>query len=1220
MSYNIKGITVKINGDASNLQREINKIKTETSGLDKQMSTLKKSMKGLDGKDFQSMAQYQQLVSTKMQSLTKQANQYQKTLDAMPKSYGAWNKQISSLTARNKELETNIKNGTVSIIGQTQELKSNQAVLKSLGTDWDAYDQKLQSTKTSLLTTQNNLKALGKEFITTNSNVLRAVTSLDNASVALDKVSNSTKYLSIGSAAAIAGATMAAISFEDAWTGVLKTVDGTPAQLEAINNGIKDLATSTSSSYESIAHYAELAGQLGVATDAIVGFTETVTMLGDTTNLVGDEAAQQIAKFANIMIGTEGQTNEYFSRLGSTIVDLGNNFATTEADIMDMSMRLATAGRQVGFTSQDVLGLASALSSVGIKAAAGGGSMSKMLKNVEYAVATNSEALQAFAKVSGMTGEQFVKLWGEDAPTAFGKLLEGIGKSENITKTLDDLGITEVRMSNAMGALAQNTDLYWNAISKANSAFEQNHAMAAEAEKRYGTLKSTLIQTWEAIKQAANELGQSFAPKLEAVANVVKDVVEWFTKLDDSAKDMIANLLLVGVALSPTSKALSKLSKGGSGLIQFFTKGRVSIADFAKSVGLLSEESDVASMSIIGLAKSAAKSGAPMATLSKGASSLLASIGPLAVGLGGTSVALGAVSVALYTAISRSEQAKNAFDKQLASEDAMYATTLKLIEGMDEYNQSIQNHLDTADDYLSSFKEQSTEADMLVDRIGQLTSQEQLNGIQKELLLESIDKLNQIYPELGLYYDENSGKLRDNTGNLYDNIDALKKRISTLQEEAKAEAYANAIKETTQALVEQQLQYEQTSASIEDTRKKMKELWDNSNNGENLDFSQWDALQAKIQELMPEYEGMLDKIKETQTELMNSANILETDGLEVIGESLKNTFQTTAESFTQLGIQIPQNIKDGIMAGSYNYSEASAFTASMLTFQEAINNGMWAGQAIPTTLASKLLEGAPNIAAATMYIDNLMKFSNALVNAGYTGGQIPQEIAQAVANGSMSVEEGTKIMMSGNEEQVQAGVDKAKQLASEGSNAIGQALGDGKGDAASSGSVLGAAFHSNLSSWLDSSLAKASETSATILGYIDNLRAATSKPITITTETVGNGATVGLEGAMLGIDNPNGVGATVALSSMAVPSIETPYYYETLLSNAVMRSNRNTPSQSNNISALSKKIDSLIKAFGDARLLIHLQPQELDGQVITNAVDEIHTIRELLYTTGKGGR
>ena len=41
-----------------------------------------------------------------------------------------------------------------------------------------------------------------------------------------------------------------------------------------------------------------------------------------------------------------------FGNLGATLVDLGNNFATVESDIMNMSLRLAAAGHQVGLTEQ----------------------------------------------------------------------------------------------------------------------------------------------------------------------------------------------------------------------------------------------------------------------------------------------------------------------------------------------------------------------------------------------------------------------------------------------------------------------------------------------------------------------------------------------------------------------------------------------------------------------------------------------------------------------------------------------------------------------------------------------------------------------------------------------------------------------------------------------------------------------------------------------------
>lgn len=1169
MSYNIKGITVKINGDASNLQREINKIKAETSGLDKQMSTLKKSMKGLDGKDFQSMAQYQQLVSTKMQSLTKQANQYQKTLDAMPKSYGEWNKQISTLTSRNKELEANIKNGTGSIIGQTQELTKNKEVLKSLGNDWDAYDQKLQATKTNLLSTQNNLKALSKEFITTNSSILKLYTGLDNAALALDNFSNKTKYISMGSAAAIAGATMAAISFEDAWTGVLKTTEGTPAQLEKINNGIKELATSTSSSYESIAHYAELAGQLGVATDSIVGFTETVTMLGDTTNLIGDEAAQQIAKFANIMVSTEGQTNEYFSRLGSSIVDLGNNFATTEADIMNMSMRLATAGRQVGFTSQDILGLATALSSVGIEAAAGGGSMSKMLKNVEYAVATNSEALQAFAEVSGMTGEQFVQLWGEDAPTAFGKLLEGIGKSENITKTLDDLGITEVRMSNAMGALAQNTDLYWNAINRANSAFEQNHAMTAEAEKRYATLKSTLIQTWEAIKQAADELGQSFAPKLESIAGLVKDAADWFTNLDDSTKDTVANLLLFGASLSPVSKGLSKLASAGAGAV----KGIARIA------------SGVASLPT-----------------------------PFSIAAGGAIAVAGGLSLMAQ----RAEESKDAFNEQLASQDAMYASTMKLIDGIDEYNQSIQDHKDASEEYIASYQAQAKETGILLNRIEQLTEQENLSNTQKELLLSSIDELNQIYPELGLYYDENTGKLADNTGAVYDNVDALRQRVDALKEEAKAEAYANAIKETTQALIEQEMQYQQLSASIKDTKDKMDQLAEGGFSEEEV--GQFSALQDTLTELMGEYDGLQNKIIETNQTLLDQANIAETGGLTLIGDSLKTSLQGAIDTATRAGIEIPQNLTQGIMNGTESYNAASAYVASLLTFQGAVQNGTWAGNAISQNVAYGVINGAPNVLTASMYLENLLKFSSAIQEAGYTGAQIPASLATEIANGTIPVETAVSALMNGGVSELQKQVDKMKQDAQTGTDGVVSALESGSSGAGQGGRSTGSSYRKELSSQLSAAESEARSYASNIQSIIDSAVAyAKDHPIVVEKKTVNTE-----ESAQRSASAVTRVSSIIPFTGfnmrddMFIPSIQDPSTYQSVLSQAMQRT-RIVSNESGMISQLSSKLDNFISAFKNAQFVVTMNPIELDGDVLTDKVTQIMTIREMLDNFGKGG-
>src|SRR5690606_8515964 len=157
------------------------------------------------------------------------------------------------------------------------------------------------------------------------------------------------------------GATVkAAMDWESAWTGVLKTVDGTPAQLAAVETGLRQLAKTLPASHQEIAAVAEAAGQLGVSTPGIVDFTKTMIDLGETTNLTSDEAATAIAQMANVMgLKLDGSTDDV-QRFGATLVELGNNGASTEKDILMMSQRIAGAGALVGATSGEVLALSNA--------------------------------------------------------------------------------------------------------------------------------------------------------------------------------------------------------------------------------------------------------------------------------------------------------------------------------------------------------------------------------------------------------------------------------------------------------------------------------------------------------------------------------------------------------------------------------------------------------------------------------------------------------------------------------------------------------------------------------------------------------------------------------------------------------------------------------------------------------------------------------------------
>jgi TP901 family phage tail tape measure protein len=159
-----------------------------------------------------------------------------------------------------------------------------------------------------------------------------------------------------------------AIDFESSFAGIRKTVDATEEQFADLAKGMRALSKEIPINVNALNKIGEAAGQLGIKTENILGFTKVMAQLGVTTNLSAEQAATSMARLANI---TQMPQTE-FDRLGSTVVALGNNLATTESEIVDFGLRIAAAGEIAGLSEHQILGIGAAMSSVGIQADAGG--------------------------------------------------------------------------------------------------------------------------------------------------------------------------------------------------------------------------------------------------------------------------------------------------------------------------------------------------------------------------------------------------------------------------------------------------------------------------------------------------------------------------------------------------------------------------------------------------------------------------------------------------------------------------------------------------------------------------------------------------------------------------------------------------------------------------------------------------------------------------------
>jgi len=370
----------------------------------------------------------------------------------------------------------------------------------------------------------------------------------------------------VGVGAAILGMTAltvkAAVEWETAWTGVTKTVEGTPEELGAVEDGLRDLTKVLPASHTEIAAVAEAAGQLGVQSKNVVAFTKTMIDLGETTNLSANEAATSLARFMNVMGTSQGMVGN----LGSALVELGNNYATTEAEILAMGQRLSGAAKQIGLTEGETLGLATALSSVGIEAEAGGSAVSKVMIDIASSVDKGGERVEKFAKISGVSADEFAKKWKTDPGAALALFVKGLSNAEaqgeSTLGVLEDLGITEVRMRDALLRSAAASNEFTNAMQTGNDAVADNTALAIEASKRYATTASKLEIMKNNVVDAAIAFGDVFLPVISGASDAVSAFAGFLGDLPEPVQGVTsvmgfaagAVLLLGGVMLLAVPK------------------------------------------------------------------------------------------------------------------------------------------------------------------------------------------------------------------------------------------------------------------------------------------------------------------------------------------------------------------------------------------------------------------------------------------------------------------------------------------------------------------------------------------------------------------------------------------------------------------------------------------------------------------------------------------
>lgn len=479
------------------------------------------------------------------------------------KSMSSYKNRIRELDAATKQQRNNVKELKSQYIQVSKEQGVNSAKAVRLRTEYNKQADTLNRLEHELEETVDGFKKFQKEA--------QAAARISNSAFGQlgQKFTDlGPKFTSVGesmknigrsmslnvTAPIVAGfgaAVKASVDYESAFAGVRKTVNASEKDYKRLSDGIINMSKKLPVAATEIAEVAESAGQLGIKKKNILGFTKTIIDLGEATNMTREQAATEFARFANIV----DMPQKSFSRLGSSVVALGNNMATTESEIMTMSMRIAAQGKLVGMTESDITALSATMSSLGVEAEAGGTAMTTVLKKIDKAVDEGGQSLQAFAEASGLSAREFKAQWEKDPVKALQSFISGLASSKkegkNLSELLGDLGIKGVREADTILRMANNHELLGEAINISGKAWKENTALSDEANQRYKTMSSKLKVLKNNFIAFGISIGNAIAPFVIKVSDMLTGLFKKMSEMPDGFKVAIAVVGTFAAALGP---------------------------------------------------------------------------------------------------------------------------------------------------------------------------------------------------------------------------------------------------------------------------------------------------------------------------------------------------------------------------------------------------------------------------------------------------------------------------------------------------------------------------------------------------------------------------------------------------------------------------------------------------------------------------------------------
>lgn len=317
------------------------------------------------------------------------------------------------------------------------------------------------------------------------------------------------------------------INFESAMADVRKVVNFDEGDdIKKMSADILKMTRVLPATAEELAAIAAAGGQIGLGSKDVREFTGLVTKMKVAFDMSAEDVGDSVAKIKNIL----GISLKDMEDLGDSINNLSDNSASKAREIIDVMKRTAAAGKQIGFTKEQIAALSSSFISLGKGPEVAGTAINSLYRVLATADNMGTKTESAFTKL-GISGAFLKQASFDDPQKALDMFLQRISKLDQKEQMGVLVDIFGREFADDMATLVGGLDTYKEALKNASDEAKKG-SLQREFDTRAATTENSITKMKSAFKELSIAIGNNF---LEPISNAVLVLQGFINKLTNFA-------------------------------------------------------------------------------------------------------------------------------------------------------------------------------------------------------------------------------------------------------------------------------------------------------------------------------------------------------------------------------------------------------------------------------------------------------------------------------------------------------------------------------------------------------------------------------------------------------------------------------------------------------------------------------------------------------------